>query len=135
MPRRVQFGEWEAGQGTKRTPILALTAHAMEESAEKSREAGCDAHLTKPIRQATLLDAISECCGSRGTICVRPPADVQELAEWYLEKRRSDLAALSKALQSGEYDAIRIMGTQYERFRRRVRFRRNNKDRRLVGVG
>jgi len=48
----------ETAKGLKRTPIVALTAHAMKEDEQKSREAGCDGHLTKPIRKAVLLEAI-----------------------------------------------------------------------------
>lgn len=39
-------------------PIIALTAHAMEEEASKTRRAGMDFHLTKPLQEETLLDAI-----------------------------------------------------------------------------
>ena len=39
-------------------PILALTAHAMAEERSKTRDAGCDGHLTKPIDTAQLLAAL-----------------------------------------------------------------------------
>jgi len=39
-------------------PILALTAHAMAEERNKTREAGCDGHLTKPIDTHQLLTAL-----------------------------------------------------------------------------
>ncbi len=41
-------------------PIIALTAHALREEIEKSLEAGCDAHLTKPINRSDLLRAIKD---------------------------------------------------------------------------
>ena len=50
----------EESRGLKRTPIVALTANAMKEDEQKSREAGCDGHLTKPITKATLLEAIEK---------------------------------------------------------------------------
>jgi CheY-like chemotaxis protein len=50
--------EWEAENGAERTPVLALTAHALNEEADKSKDAGCDAHLTKPIKKPALLDAL-----------------------------------------------------------------------------
>jgi two-component system, sensor histidine kinase and response regulator len=52
--------EWETTQGRPPTPIIALTAHARQEDAENSRVAGCTAHLTKPIKKATLLSALLE---------------------------------------------------------------------------
>ncbi|WP_373997558.1 PAS domain S-box protein [Bdellovibrio bacteriovorus] len=41
-------------------PIVALTAHAMPEEVKKSIEAGCNAHLTKPIDKKGLIEAIQK---------------------------------------------------------------------------
>lgn len=41
-----------------RTPIIALTANAYQEDVDDSIAAGCDAHMTKPIRKDRLLAAI-----------------------------------------------------------------------------
>jgi len=49
---------WERENHRRRTPIVALTASALEEAVHRTRAAGCDAHVTKPVRKATLLDAI-----------------------------------------------------------------------------
>lgn len=47
---------WESAHGpTRRTPIIALTATGEE---ARSLEAGCTAHLTKPITKKTLLRVI-----------------------------------------------------------------------------
>nr|WP_207184411.1 ATP-binding protein [Rubrivivax gelatinosus] len=48
----------EAEQGLPRTPVVALTANAYDEDVRDSREAGCDAHLAKPVSRAALLEAL-----------------------------------------------------------------------------
>ena len=48
----------EREEGGKFTPIVALTAYVMKEDIRKCLDAGCDAHLTKPIRKPILLEAI-----------------------------------------------------------------------------
>jgi PAS domain S-box-containing protein len=50
--------EIEAKEGRRPVPIVALTAHALESERAAILEAGCDAHLTKPIRKAELIEAI-----------------------------------------------------------------------------
>jgi PAS domain S-box-containing protein len=41
-------------------PILALTAHALREDAEKSLKAGCDTHINKPIKSEMLIEEIQK---------------------------------------------------------------------------
>ncbi len=51
---------WEVANSRRRTPIVALTASALEEAVHRTKEAGCDAHITKPVKKSTLLDAIRD---------------------------------------------------------------------------
>jgi signal transduction histidine kinase/DNA-binding response OmpR family regulator len=43
----------------KAVPIVALTAHALQEEIDKIMDAGMNATLTKPLRKAVLLEAIN----------------------------------------------------------------------------
>jgi signal transduction histidine kinase/CheY-like chemotaxis protein len=54
---------WEQERGLKRTPIVALTAHAYDEDIRASTNAGCDHHLTKPFTKKALLEAICDAVG------------------------------------------------------------------------
>ena len=49
----------EAAEGRPRTPIVALTADAFDADVQRSLDAGCDAHLSKPISLAALLQALA----------------------------------------------------------------------------
>jgi CheY-like chemotaxis protein len=51
---------WEQANNRRRTPIVALTASALEEAAHRTKAAGCDAHVTKPVKKSTLLYAIRD---------------------------------------------------------------------------
>ena len=56
--RRIR--DWEAANQHRRTPIVALTASALESDVQRSREAGCDLHVSKPVKKSTLLRAIAQ---------------------------------------------------------------------------
>jgi len=53
-----QLRAWERDQGLPRTPVIMLTANALDEHIRASHEAGADAHLSKPIRADALIEAI-----------------------------------------------------------------------------
>lgn len=50
--------ELEAAGSMSRTPILVVTAHAVDSFRERALALGVDAYLTKPIRGAALVDAV-----------------------------------------------------------------------------
>ncbi len=49
---------WERENNIRPVPILALTAYALKKDEQKSLEAGCNGHLTKPIKKSQLFEAI-----------------------------------------------------------------------------
>lgn len=44
----------------KEVPIIAQTAYVMSGEEEKTREAGCDDYLTKPLRIKTVLETLAK---------------------------------------------------------------------------
>ena len=55
--------EWERAHGLAAVPIIALTASALDEDVQRSRDAGCNLHVSKPIKKKTLLNAIASLTG------------------------------------------------------------------------
>lgn len=49
---------WEQKNNKEKTPIIALTAHAIKEEIDKCIASGCDSHLGKPVKKATLIETI-----------------------------------------------------------------------------
>lgn len=56
-----QWRAIEAAEHRPRMPIVALTANAFDTDVQQSLAAGCDAHLTKPLSLAALLQVLAKC--------------------------------------------------------------------------
>ena len=62
-----QIRAWELDHDLPPTHIIALTALALKEEGEKILEAGCNAHITKPVKRQTLLEVLHAYTGRRKT--------------------------------------------------------------------
>jgi signal transduction histidine kinase/ActR/RegA family two-component response regulator len=61
-----QLRAWEVSEGLARTPVIMLTANALDEHIRAGAEAGADAHLSKPIHAQALIEAILTAMASKG---------------------------------------------------------------------
>jgi two-component system sensor histidine kinase/response regulator len=53
----------EQARGASAVPVLALTAHALQEYRDQAIAAGCDGYLSKPVRMQSLLEAVAAALG------------------------------------------------------------------------
>lgn len=63
-----QIREWETQENRAQTPIIALTAHIMDEHKEKSLKCGMNAHLSKPIEMSELHEILLRWCTQKSSI-------------------------------------------------------------------
>ena len=61
---------WEQEGGRSRTPILALTASALDDDVRRTFEAGVDMHISKPIKKAVLIAAIKNSTSSPSILTI-----------------------------------------------------------------
>jgi two-component system sensor histidine kinase/response regulator len=98
--------------GRAPVPIVALTAHAGNRDIEQSREAGCDAHLSKPISKDKLLATIARfASGDRQPppIEIHPPEGLEDLVPAYLERQREEVAQCRRLLDAADFERIRFL--------------------------
>ncbi|HKW99402.1 MAG TPA: ATP-binding protein [Bryobacteraceae bacterium] len=110
---------WEEEQHCAPAPVIALTASALETEVQKAIDAGCTAYLRKPVRLATLLEAVGKYAvkhgpkGDRSTserILVQADARLRAVIPGYLANRRRDVESMRGALDRGDFELIRSIG-------------------------
>jgi signal transduction histidine kinase/CheY-like chemotaxis protein len=108
---------WEAQQGIS-TPIVALSADAMSHAVRRCLEAGCVAHVAKPIDRATLLETIQRYATDRGGTSLQPKASssasvseqILALVPQYLASKHQQIEEARSCLASRDFGPIRRFG-------------------------
>ena len=99
-------------------PILALTAHALDEHRLRCLEAGFTDFLVKPVRKATMLAALLAFLGD-GAASPTPspplpevadPARLTALLPFFFDTSEQGLAAARQALEQNDLDTVRRQG-------------------------
>ncbi len=112
--------EIERAKGFSPTPIWAVTAHAFKDEIEKTKAAGCDGHLAKPVRKSDLIGLLYKISSSR-SIQVEPSStslglmsqiepEILKLVPQYIDNRKADLAILKTAFECQKYEEIAKIG-------------------------
>jgi len=101
--------EMERQYGRPAVSIVALTANARPEDVTLSLEAGCDAHLSKPISKRRLLALLEQYArsGSECPECTALSPKLAALVPKYLESRNKDARVLAHLHARGDFAAIR----------------------------
>ena len=116
--KRIQA--WQRSQGLHSqgltTPIIAWSADAMREAVRASMDAGCVAHVAKPMDRETLLKTIRRFARATGSERPQPaPAlvvseRVTELIPQYLSSQERQIEDARACLGSRDFGSIRRFG-------------------------
>ncbi|MEN8257397.1 MAG: response regulator [Thermodesulfobacteriota bacterium] len=117
-----EIRQYEAKTNQPPTPIIALTAHALKEHRQKSLEAGCDDHLTKPVRKETLLATLAKynkipmahndpqnASAGSGLQTVIVEEYLRKLIPKYLDNIRQNLNLIKEAVDRRDFEEPRIL--------------------------
>ncbi|WIF68251.1 response regulator [Metapseudomonas otitidis] len=65
--------DWERDAQRPRTPVVALTAHILNEHKERARQAGMDGHMAKPVELSQLRELIEHWAAEKELRRLREP--------------------------------------------------------------
>jgi PAS domain S-box-containing protein len=104
---------WEKEHAAPPVPIVALSAHAMEEAVRESLDAGCVAHVAKPVNRPTLIEAIRTYARPKRVRHDPEPEindEVRALIPKYLASKPAQIEEARNCLVSKDFDGIQRFG-------------------------
>jgi len=110
--------KWERENKAARTPIIALTAAAMSGDMQRSLDAGCDFHVTKPVSKSVLLNLIESLLKGRADeASVSKPYDVAaelgdpelfaEVAQLFLDEMDRLMTGIDAAFADSDFKKLK----------------------------
>lgn len=121
-----QIRTWERQHGLQATPIVAISATTDAESIARSQRAGGTAHIGKPIDIAELAEMVTRFTGTPVSIPLSAPqtevrsemetnvialdSALKRMLPVFVANKVRDLVRLKQALQSGDFDTVRLIG-------------------------
>jgi signal transduction histidine kinase/CheY-like chemotaxis protein len=111
-----QIRTWQQSHGVPAVPVIALSADAMREAVRASLEAGCVAHVPKPIDRETLLKTIRRYAPAPAVASAPQPRtipisdQIMALVPQYLASKEKQIEEARVALSSRDFGPIRRFG-------------------------
>ena len=108
-----RFRAFEHTNDRPTLPLIALTADAFQEAIDKSLAAGFTAHLSKPIRKATLLEAIARFAKTSTAVkelTVRVDPSIADIVPAYLSNIQRHPGSILKAIDARDAQTPRTLG-------------------------
>ncbi len=103
----------ERERGSVPISIIALTANASSQDIERSRTAGCNAHLSKPISKFELRRTIEKYRLQPrvpDSIMIEMPAGLEDIVPGYLTNRKKEVSEMFDLVAASEYERVSILG-------------------------
>ena len=105
----------ERVKGWNRSPVIALTAHALQEYREQAFQSGMDDYLTKPVRQESLLGALKKWVkprqpGDSTPALIHVDADMADLIPDYLARVRKSAESVADFAAASLHADVRKAG-------------------------
>jgi PAS domain S-box-containing protein len=106
---------WESERDAAPIPIIVLSAHAMREAVRACLEAGCAAHVAKPVDRVTLLNTIQHYArrrsrSSASSSVSNVSTEVSALVPKYLGTKLRQIEEARANLAAKDLDPIRRFG-------------------------